>query len=293
MRTRLCIFAVLIFFGAAPLQAQVGLTPSNPLPATPPTLTAASGDKVIADPATLVGSSTWNSVLSQVLDKQGFSEQNDWVYSFNNASPPFPAGVVQPTPLGNNANFSVLTYTLNSYVDNTYFGETLSFRLKYGTTVPPNPGNDYTVTAHWLQLINESSKFNNFGYAVPGQPGYWFLDNGRVPWSPGAGPFYDSNDSGFSTPPNYFDNPKYYQGAGTYLHFTTIPAWEISNGGTVDWLVVANTGLTWGFAIVPEPSSMVLLAQFVLAAAVAETWRRRRRAAARRPANSNSAEPIS
>ena len=152
MRTRVGIFAVLIFFGAAPVQAQVGLTPSNPLPATPPTLTAANGDKVIADPAKLVGSSTWNSVLSQVLDKQG---------------------------------------------------------------------------------------------------------------------------------------------AGTYLHFTTIPAWEISNGGTVDWLVVANTGLSWGFAIVPEPSSIVLFAQTLLAAAVAETSRRRRRAAARRPTNSNSPEPTS
>jgi hypothetical protein len=291
---RLCIFAFLVLIGVAPLQGGVvTLTPSNPTLATPPKLKSALGETAIADPATLAGSAVWNGVLSQLLSKQGFTEQNDWVYSFNNASPAFPAGVVQPTPLGdkaNKANFSVLEYTLHLHtgavggqiVDNSLFGETMQFRLKFGNTVPPNPGTGYTVTAHWLQFINTDTNYNNFGYALAGHSGFWLLDNGRVPWVPGAGPFFDSNSTPgtYSVPPNFSDTVQYYHGAGTYLHFTTIPAWDVSNGGTVDWLVVGDTGLTWGFSISPEPSTILLATEFLVVAAVAGACLRQRRSVA-------------
>jgi hypothetical protein len=283
MRARLGSFAVLILVGQVPARADVTLTPTNPVIANPATLVSAKSEMAVADPAKLVGSASWNDLLSQVLTKQGFTEENDWVYSSNNPMPPFPAGVVQPTPLGNNANFGVMNYALKSYVDNTLFGEIMQFRLKFGTTAPPAPGDGYTVTSHWLQIINEDSRYNDFGYALNGQPGFWFLDNGREAWSPGAGPFYDSNAApGFSVPPTFFDEVKYYSGAGTYLHFTTIPAWDVSNGGTVDWLVVGNTGLSWGFSIVsvPEPSAIVFVAEALVGALAVVTWRRRRRAMA-------------
>ena len=163
--------------------------------------------------------------------------------------------------------------------------------------VGPFP-NGTVVTEHWLQYINTNAQVNGFGYAIAGQQGFWQVDNGQVNGAAvngtinGAGtnngnngPYYDSNNNDmgnplkdFSVPPTFSDSPKYYAGVGTYLYFDAIPAWDIYTPAAgvnpaTDVIDVGNYGLGWGFKIVPEPSSFVLLAVGLLGL-VARIWRR-------------------
>jgi hypothetical protein len=126
-----------------------------------------------------------------------------------------------------------------------------------------------TTMRHWLQFVNTNAQVNGFGFAIPGQPGFWQVDNGQVVGMAGGadrgavngpGPYYDSNapGGGYSLPYTFHDSPEFYSGIGTYLHFTLIPAWDVSVGGN-NHIIVGDTGITWGFRIVPEPSTVTLM----------------------------------
>ena len=145
----------------------------------------------------------------------------------------------------------------------------MDFTLNPNLAQPANPPAGSTATLHWLQMLNEDRKYGNFGFPIVGQQGFWQLDNGDVNGGAaagaGTGPYYDSNSAGgFSTPPTFHDGPNYYSGIGSYLHFTAIPTWDVfipAAGATPasERIDVGNFGLAWGFVIVPEPASFVLI----------------------------------
>ncbi len=119
--------------------------------------------------------------------------------------------------------------------------------------------------------------------AAPNNQGYWYIDNGFVAGAAvdgtnnGAGtnngnngPYYDSNNvpatskMTFPAPPTFSDSPGFFSGVGFYIQFETIPVWDVytpAGGGNAatDVIDVGNYGVTWGFAIVPEPSSIVMV----------------------------------
>lgn len=235
----------------------------------PPPLTSIVPETAVADTAQLVPSANFNAILAATLTAQGYTAANNWVYSFN--SPPLPAGLVNPVALPANATFNITAYNLYLNPPMTAFGELFDFTL---INPPANPVlAGATITPHWIQLINESQRLagGTFGFAIAGQPGFWALDNGFVVGAAGGanrgavggtGPYYDSNApaGGFSVPPTYHDSPQFFsaQTGTTYLHFTTIPAWDVSVGGN-NYIIVGDTGITWGFTIVPEPSTNTLM----------------------------------
>jgi hypothetical protein len=105
-----------------------------------------------------------------------------------------------------------------------------------------------------------------YGFAIAGEPGFWQVDNGDVDGAAGglnrglvggAGPYYDSN-GGAIVPYNFLDTPEYYAGVGSYLYFTTIPAWDVSKDGN-NYILVGDYGVRWGFKIKPVPAPLPIL----------------------------------
>jgi len=170
----------------------------------------------------------------------------------------------------------------------TAFGEPIAFTLNPNLAQPATP-NGSTATLHWLQLLNESQAYNtgtgSYGFQIPNQPGFWQLDNGDLNGAAAGGagigqangPYYDSN-AGSIVPPTFSDNPHAYAGPGNYLHFDAIPTWDIYTPAVPnvsparDTIDIADYGVAWGFAIIPEPSSIGLL---VLAGSALSLRRRR------------------
>jgi len=231
----------------------------------PPPLTSIIPETAVADTARLVSSANFNAILAATLNAQGYTAANNWVYSFN--SPPLPAGLVNPVALPNNSIFNITAYNLYLNPAQTAFGELFNFTLINPPADPVLPGA--TITRHWLQLLNEDKRYGNFGFAIAGQPGFWQVDNVDVVGMAGGanrgavggpGPYYDSNapGGGFSVPYSFHDSPEFYSGVGTYLHFTTLLAWDVSLGGN-NYIIVGDPGITWGFSIVAEPSSITLM----------------------------------
>jgi hypothetical protein len=251
---------------------------SNP----PPSLTSNVPEQAIADVAHLVPASQFNGVLAGTLAAQGYTAGNNWVYSLS--SPPNPPGLTNPQPMNTvppvNTRFHITAYNLYLNPAMSAFGELFDFTLVNPPADPVVPGA--TVTRHWLQLLNEDRQYNNFGFPLAGQPGFWKMDNGSTVGTNGgsnrgavngAGMYYDSNSTGgFSVPPNFHDSPEFFSGVGSYFHATTIPAWDVNLLGT-NYTIVGDTGIAWGFAIVPEPASMTLLIFTAVPTVVA--WRRR------------------
>jgi hypothetical protein len=154
-----------------------------------------------------------------------------------------------------NATFNVTKYTLG--VEAELVTETIDFTLVGGPVPPPN---------HWLQLINESQPFPSsenggkaFGYQIPGLPGYWQMDNGDQ--APGTGPFYDSNANPgqfFSVPPDFHDGASQDSPCPSYMHFWTIPVWDVVDANNNHSMTVADEGVTWGWVDVPLPSCLAM-----------------------------------
>ena len=77
-------------------------------------------------------------------------------------------------------------------------------------------------------------------------------------------------------------DPRFYSGVGSYLHFTVIPIWDVFTPATgskpaTENIDVADFGLAWGFFVVPEPSSLLLLAAEFLGLVVYAAGRRSQR----------------
>ena len=256
----LCLAAVsLITFVSVPAAVTITLGPGVQNP--PPNVTSLVPETAIADKATLVPVANFSGVLQSVLNAQGFTNANNWTLSTTMVS------------LDPNATFNITKYELFLNPAQTAFGETMDFTLNPNLAQPANLPPGSTATLHWLQMLNEDKKYNNFGFPVAGQQGFWQTDNGDVNGGPAAGaatgPYYDSNAGGgsFSTPPSFHDEPKFYSGIGTYLHFTAIPAWDIFTPAAgltpaSSTIAVGDYGLAWGFVIVPEPATLIL---FVIA----------------------------
>jgi hypothetical protein len=255
---------------------QNGKAAPNGVMAKPPRI-AGTGFVVTADILQLSGVAVWNMALSETLTAQGFTAANGWVY--NNP----PKGYTSPVQLANDAVYNVTQYDLS--VTPKKLGGTVSepvaFSLSQGGT--PQPKN---TTLHWLNLLNESQPFATketgfkpFGFQIQGFSGYWEVDNGDVSAKKkgdGIAPFYDSNNGPNIKPPNFSDNPSVGKAIpGTYLHFYTIPTWDVSQGGT-DYLIVGDPGVSWGYAVTPEPSTLSLAG----IAAVIVVWCRRKKGSA-------------
>ncbi len=248
------------------------ITLANGVANPPANLTSGVPETAVADTATLVASNAFSAILLATLDAQGYTAANDWVFSF--ASPPLPNGLTNPVALPGNAHFHITDYSLFVNGGNTAFGETFDFTLQNPPADPVLEGA--TITRHWINILNMDKRYGDFGYAIAGQQGFWQVDNGDVEGTNGgtnrgavngAGPYYDSNSAGgFSTPYTFHDAPQFYSGIGSYLHFITIPAWDVSSGGK-NYIVVGDTGIKWGFTIVPEPSTITLSALSVLVVA--------------------------
>jgi hypothetical protein len=235
---------------------------------TPPQL-------AVADTARLIPVAQFTGVLQSTLNAQGFTAANNWTLVNNLLT------------LANNATFNITQYNLFLNGAGTAFGEDMDFTLNPNLTGPVVPAGS-TATLHWLQVLNEDKQYNGFGFAIAGQQGFWQVDNGDVNGGPaagaGTGPYYDSNSAGgFSVPPGFHDAPQFYAGVGTYLHFETSPAWDVftpAGGGkpAMESIDVADFGLAWGFTIVPEPSTSVLM---IVGLALSGVFARLRRARTR------------
>jgi hypothetical protein len=239
--------ALFVLVCAVPVRADVTLTFTAPATANPPPAIRPDGTQVVADTLALSAWGVWDAALSGTLTAQGFTAANGWVYTNN---PPNP--LVNPLPLGNNANYNVTAYAPSATA--TQIGGEITFTLTLGNTNQPAD-----ATLHWLQLVNSDVQVGTdegggkpFGYSLAGLPGYWQLDNGQLPWAAGVGPFYDSNGGPNIVPPDFEDTPSV---PVSYLHFWTIPTWDVVKDGK-DYLIVGTPGLSWGFAATPEPSTV-------------------------------------
>jgi hypothetical protein len=254
-----------------PAGAAVTITLAGGVQNPPPSVTSGVPEKAIADKATLVPVANFSGILQSVLDAQGFTNANHWSLVTNAA------------PLNENEIFNITDYHLFKNGGNTAFGENMDFTLAHNLARPADVPMGSTATLHWLQMLNEDKKYNGFGYAITGQQGFWQLDNGDIAGGAaagaGTGPYYDSNSmGGFSLPPGFHDAPQFYSGIGSYLHFTAIPTWDIFTPamGTTpasESINVGNFGLAWGFVIVPETSTFMLI---VIAWASISAIRRRK-----------------
>ena len=308
-RSRLCLVTVgLLCFGLVvasigPAQAVPMITLGNGVTNPPPSVTSTAlvpPQTAIGDTAVLVPVATFGPILQQVLNAQRFTGANNWTLN------------TTAVTLNNNATFNITQYNLalnpggnnqggglpNGTPAGSAFSETMAFTLNPNLAGPNVPAGS-TATLHWLQILNEDRQYGGFGFPIAGQQGFWQVDNGDI--NGGAvsatvngsgtnngnnGPYYDSNNNSavtgrtFSVPPPFFDSPRYYAGVGTYLHFTAIPTWDVftpAAGGNLatDVIDVADFGLAWGFAIVPQPSSSSLVVVGFLLL-IGHVWRRRR-----------------
>ena len=234
---------------------------SNPAPAA----FAANKQIALADTVQLVSAASFSSTLTAVNNAQGFTPAHNWIYSTSPTD--LPAGLSNPVPLvspaGLDSVYNLTSYNLSLGSIGSLFGETIRFSLLNAPADPVVNDPSATITRHWIQVVNTRSQVNGYGFALPGLGGFWQLDNGQLSWSsPSTGPFYDSNAAAgaYSTPYDFFDFPKYYQGVGNYLHFTVFPAWEVDTGGK-SYQILGDTGLTWGFSVIalPEPSGVLWL----------------------------------
>lgn len=239
--------ALLCIVCLAPARAAT-LTFTAPATATPNPLTAGDGRTAVADTAMLSASAVWNNALILTLAAQGFTVANSWTYNGT------------PLALADNANYNVTTYTLGLNAG-VQFHEPVAFNLGLGATVAPVGG-----TIHWLNLLNEDQRYPTtenpagFGFAIPGFAGFWELDNGDLSatMANGVFPFYDSNMGPNILPPNFRDDPSVAQAPGSYLHFFTMPAWDVVQAGQ-HVLTIGGTGVSWGYVVVPEPTTFALL----------------------------------
>jgi PEP-CTERM motif len=268
-------------------QAQT-LNFTAPNTANPASVTLANGNIGVADTFQLSPQANWNVILSQVLDAQGFTSANGWSYS-----------LLHITSLASNASYTVVNgagnfnggrpivgYKLRSDggnpSSNNLLDESMHVTFSLGSTTAPAP-NGATVTQHWLQILNEDRQYplggGGYGFAIPGQSGYWQIDNNDQTFTKGSGisPYYDVNFGGWSTT-EVGDDPTVLSDGlkGAYLHFTMLPVWDAQTGtGTnmVDTLYVGDQGFSWGFSVVPEPSTLALVLLAAVTGVIA--WRRR------------------
>jgi hypothetical protein len=250
------LFAVALATGITSAAAfgQATLTFTAPAVATPPPITVQPGNvTVLADTLKLSPSSVWSALLNTTLIDQGFTAEYGWL-------------VQNPTTaLGNTAVYNVTQYStsVTPAVAGGTISEPVAFNLAFGNTTQPK-----NATLHWLQLLNEDQQYGTtetggtpFGYTIPGQTGYWEVDNGDVAnMGTGIAPYYDSNGGPATVPPNFSDDPTVGKAVvGTYLHFIVIPVWDVLDGSNHD-MYLGEQGISWGYTVVPEPTSLGLLA---------------------------------
>lgn len=232
---------------------------SNGAVATPPTVNVPNPNptvSVIPDTLTLVtgtNAGNWNTALTATLQAQGFTSANNWLYSF---SPPAP--LTNPVSLGSTSGFNVTQYSLvvNPALPGGTIAERIRFNLTLGNTIAPAGS-----TIHWLSLLNENKQYPSnsgngpFGYKINGLNGYWQLDNNDLAGSKTVGPYYDFFNW---FPPTFGDTPGVGTATpGTYLHFLTIPTWNVLQGGK-NYILVGNQAISWGYTVVPESSTLWL-----------------------------------
>ncbi len=245
----------------------------------------------IPDTAQLVPVATFGTALQPLLTAEGYSAANNWSVNTNavslagNATFNLTQYNLILNPGGNNQ-----PGLPNGTAAGSAFGEVMKFTLNPNLAGPVGPFPQGTVvTEHWLQIFNMSMANAN-GHAgqalgAPNNTGFWYIDNG---FATGAmvdgtnngagtnngnnGPYYDSNNNAmgnpnnaFSVPPSFSDTPGFFSGVGFYIHFEAIPTWDIytpaANGNpATDTIDVGDYAVLWGFKIVPEPSSVLLLA---------------------------------
>ena len=254
---------VAIFF-SAPAQAGLNLTFEAPNIAAPDAVKLSNGNVAVADKLQLSNKGVWSTILGQVFNKQGFTAANNWSYSTDNI-----------TSLSNDYNYTVtngtgtfddgtpqIGYKLQSSGGNA-LDESIHVTLNIGSTTKPS---GTSVTQHWVQVIHEDRQYGNYGFAITGQQGFWQIDNGDQTFTVGSNvtPFYDVAFSSMWSASDYGDDPTVLNDGvlGAYLHFYTIPVWDVqtvANSVTTDTLYMANAGISWGFSVVPEPGSIILV----------------------------------
>ncbi|PWU12992.1 MAG: hypothetical protein C5B50_20325 [Verrucomicrobia bacterium] len=256
--TALISFA-LVLLAMVPARAVPTLTVANGVTNPPPNLTSTGlnpSQTEVALTASVVSEANMNNLIQTVLTAQGFAGSNGWSLANNAVS------------LDPNATFNLTIYSNYMNTAGTAFGQAVNFTNSPNLTGPPTAAGS-TNTIHWLQLLNESTKVNNYGFAINGQPGFWKYDNGNASGGPasgpGTGPYYDSNaPQGFSTPPGFFDSPHFYSGVGFYFYADVFPVWDVytpASGGNpaTETIDIGDYGVQWGFLIVPEPSSISMI----------------------------------
>jgi hypothetical protein len=252
------VLGVLGAAGAALGQAALSFT--APAVAQQPNVVVQPGNvTVIQDPLTLVNSNAWTNIngtnlFADLTNDQGFTNEYGWFFD--------------SITLGNTANFNVTVNqdTVNPFQAGGQVKASVQLSVNFGNTVQPADS-----TVHWLQILDEDQQYGTtetggtaFGYSIPPLPGYWEFDNGDVQNNGnGIAPFYDSNDGPNIVPPDFSDNASVGSAIpGTFLHFILIPTWDVTSGNT-NTVYVASQGIAWGYAVVPEPASVGLLALIV------------------------------
>jgi len=251
----------------------------------------------IADKATLIAVADFAPTFQALLTAEGYSNANKWFLNSNTVT------------LDNNATFNITDYKLilnpggngqpglpNGTAAGSAFGENIDFTLNPNLAQPGNLPVGSTATLHWLQIFNASTATANghagVQLAAPNNVGYWYIDNGFVSGtSPptgagGVAPYYDSNNGPNITPPTFGDTPSFFSGVGYFLHFQVVPVWDVfvpavpptdGNPGTpaTETMYVGNYGIAWGFRVVPEPSSIVIMV-FGMVTLVGVAWKQKK-----------------
>ncbi len=292
--TALLGFIVVGLVLAVPAQAAPTLTLANGVTNPPPDKLSTSlnpQQTAVADKAALIPVATFGPALQGLLTAEMFSAANNWSLDTSTVT------------LANNATFNVTQYNLTRNGAGDAFGEVMKFTLDAQPTMPNVP-NGSTATLHWLQIFNMSDASANAHAGVqlasPNDTGYWYIDNGFVQGAAvdatnngdgtnngNNGPYYDSNNDAnvtnktFSTPLMFSDTPGDFSGVGYYIHFSVIPTWDVYTPATLagpatDTIYVADYGVGWGFSVVPEPATYVLMVFATLSFLVIAVRRRQR-----------------
>jgi hypothetical protein len=124
-------------------------------------------------------------------------------------------------------------------------------------------GEDPTSTARWIQVIrtNDPTAFGTANGYNAGGGYYYYIDNGWTgQTNPPTDPFYgaddDVNSTGYAANSTaFYDSPR--RAAGTHAD------WQaqvfLATGTLSSKQLVIYDGVWWGFGIVPEPNTIVLL----------------------------------